>query len=284
MRSFILLANALIFLSGCRGEVEHVPVYPRDQENILSGRADKMPGTHVSNSGFQYRIKRLEWISPLEEDTIVTEYFYQHDLLSRVVRSNLNDTIKYVYSNDTVYIGRLYHTFRSGKPESVLRRNNRPWIDEFSWDGNKLSGIHYGDGDFFLNYDENGILSKLYGSNLRLSFEYDNNAMEMVSTTYFWPSGVETLESGYLYNEAGLVSHISSFSRSTPKVIYSFHYDELGRLKSIILDTGEKTFKYRYYYEPGKGNALYLYHPRDLYIWPFDYYIGSILLNIPSIQ
>ena len=214
MKSFIFLIVIFIVLTSCWVDDEHVPVFPDDQENIPTGRADKMPGTHVNNSEFQYRIRKIKWISSLEDDTTVTEYFYKDDLLSRVVRSNLNDTLYYIYSNDTVFLGRLYHTFRYGKPESILRRYNRPWIEEYSWDGYKLSGIHFGHEDFFLMYDENGILSSLYGSNFNMSFEYDNNSLERVSTTYFWNRTKETLESGYSYNETGLISHISSYSRS----------------------------------------------------------------------
>lgn len=291
MRFFIFPIITFIFLTGCFSDEDHIPIFPHWQDNIPTGRADKMPGAHVSNAEFQYRIRKIEWISSLETDTTVTEYFYHDDLLSSVVKSNINDTSIYIYSNDTVYLGRQFLTFQDGKLMTKCLRSNPEWSDTFSWDGNMLSGIHYGNEDFFLKYDVNGILSGLSGSNFCMSFEYKNNSLEKVISTYYFTKRnnynhkrKETLEYVYSYNETGLISQIISFNLTGTTYIYTFQYDNIGRLISLVMDTGKRTGKYHYYYELGRGNALYLYHPRDLFLWPFDYYIGSILCNIPSVQ
>ena len=58
--------------------------------------------------------------------------------------------------------------------------------------------------------------------------------------------------------------------------------DDFDRLVSFKRETGPNKYEHRYYYELGTGNALYLYHPPPSNMWPFDYYIGSILLNMPT--
>ncbi len=65
--------------------------------------------------------------------------------------------------------------------------------------------------------------------------------------------------------------------------VYKFEYDDFKRLESLKYEAGNNKYEHRYHYESGKGNALYLFHPPNLYIWPFDYYIGSVLLNMPTI-
>jgi hypothetical protein len=87
----------------------------------------------------------------------------------------------------------------------------------------------------------------------------------------------------YSYNDNGCVRQIYIWGcHHTLLRVYKFEYDDLQRPVSLKYESGQNMYEYQYYHVKGIGNALYLYHPTYINIWPFDYYIGSVLFNIPT--
>lgn len=276
-------------ITSCSLFEEPAPEGPSDKESIPTGRENYLPGTHVSNTNFQYRIKKIDWISVWQDDTITVEYNYHNDLLIKVEAAIDSVTHLCTYSNDTVYCGPSFSVFNDGKlfSKSDIASHNLV-VDYYSWDGFKLVKIERVDRVYTLNYNPDGYLVGINGSGIDYSIDYsyeyfDNRALKRIIFNEYYGEYEQYKEYVYSYNDIGLVHQIYIMGDNNRLWrVYSFGYDDLERLESLKIKLGQNIFEYRYHYESGKGNALYLYHPRYQSLSSFDYYIGSIIYNIPA--
>lgn len=285
MKNLLFQLTVLLFLTSCSFLEKPVPEEPSDQVNIQTGRTNYLPGTHVSNTNFQYRIKKIDWISVWEDDTSTVEYFYNNDLLTKVEATLHGETYLFTYSNDTVYYGVSFSVFDEGKLISKSDLYAPERIIDCFWDGYKLVKIIRDNLEYSINYNSDGYLLGLHGSDIDFTYEYfDNRALKKIIIKSNIGEHESVNEYIYSYNDGGLVHQIYNWGEKNDVLlsVLTFEYDDRERLESLKYEAGQNIYEYRYYYESGNGNALYLYHPTYLN-WPFDYYICSILQNIPTI-
>jgi hypothetical protein len=287
MRCYYFQLISILLVTSCSIFEDPSPEESPAQGSIPTGRAEYLPGTYVSSINFKYRIKRIDWISVWEDDTSRIEYFYNNDRLSTVQETY--DSITYLcsYSKDTAYCGPSFSVCVDGRLFSKSYILNPSRIVDCSWISHKLMKIERDGKEYFLDYNSDGYLMGLHSEgadySYNWSYEYfENNALKKIIYNVHVNDYEAYIEHVYSYTDSGFVRQIYNWGTNSLLSVYKFEYDDFQRLTSLKHESGPNIYEYRYYYESGTGNALYLYHPTYINIWPFDYYIGSVLFNIPT--
>lgn len=284
MKYSIIQLFSLLVLSSCTMLVELDPEESPCQMSIPTGGVNYLPGTHVDNCSFQYRIIKIEWISVWKDDTSTVEYFYNNDLLTKIESTSHNKIYLFTYSNDTVYNGPYCSVFEEGKLISKYSAYELKRVDKYFWDDYKLVKVIWGNKEHSLTYNNDGLLIGLESSDFDYSYEYDGNTLKRIIINEMLGDNPDNRRLEYSYYENGLLKDVYTYRSYGLSTVYKFEYDDFKRLESLKYEAGQNKYEHRYHYELGKGNALYLYHPTYTNIWPFDYYIGSVLLNFPTIR